>query len=98
MSALRRLKKEYKEIISSPPPGITARPINEKNLYEWEATIAGPSDTPYEGAIFDLKVVFPKNYPFAAPLITFITPIYHCNIDSSGHICISILAAAWSPV
>jgi ubiquitin-protein ligase len=96
MSGTQRLNKELKEIIASPPLGVTAG-LKDKNMYEWEATLLGPSGTPYADAIFKLKIVFPRGYPFQAPHITFVTPIYHCNINSSGDICLDILKEAWSP-
>jgi len=96
MSGTQRLTKELKDIVANPPPGITAG-LKDKNLYEWEATLVGPSGTPYSDAIFKLKFVFPKNYPFQAPRVTFVTPIYHCNVSSTGDICLDILKEAWSP-
>lgn len=95
--AVVRLTKEYSDIVEKPPVGITAGPKNASNLLEWVATMVGPEDTPYAGAVFSLKIVFPKNYPFNSPKIIFETPIYHCNINSSGDICLDILKDNWSP-
>lgn len=97
MSGLQRLKKEYLDIIKNPPNGITAGLKNKNNMYEWIATLIGPDATPYAGGLFTLKIIFPKKYPFTSPKITFVTPIYHCNISATGDICLDILKDNWSP-
>merc|ERR1712232_310020 len=67
------------------------------NLSFWRALIEGPPCSPFEGGVFALNVIVPDNYPFAAPRITFETPIYHCNVNDSGKICMDILQEAWAP-
>lgn len=67
------------------------------DLFTWQATIIGPTETPYEGGIFNLKILFPADYPFKSPKITFETKIYHPNINSNGAICLDILKDQWSP-
>merc|ERR1719486_1770937 len=67
------------------------------NLQFWRVLIEGPTDSPFEGGVFALNVVIPDNYPFHAPRITFETPIYHCNVNDSGKICLNILHEAWNP-
>ena len=41
------------------------------------------------------------NYPFSAPSMTFLTPIYHPNVDEDGKICLESLklppSGAWKP-
>lgn len=91
-----RLKKEYQDLIKNPPIGVTAG-MENNSLYEWIATLSGPTNTPYYGGLFTLKLTFPQNYPFAPPKITFVTPIYHCNINSNGEICLDILKDTWTP-
>ena len=58
----------------------------------------GPSDSPFQGGIFQLEIVFPKKYPFKPPQVRFTTPIYHMNINQHGAICLDILNTSWSPV
>ena len=94
--ALRRIKKELKELQTDPLPFSSAGPINE-DLFEWEATIMGPVGTPYAGGVFFLKIYFPTDYPFHPPKVSFISRIYHCNINSSGTIFLDILREEWSP-
>ena len=56
---------------------VTAGPIKEDDLTKWSGTLVGPSDTPYEGGIFQLEITFPEEYPYKPPKIIFKTPIYH---------------------
>jgi ubiquitin-conjugating enzyme E2 D len=94
--ANRRILNELEEIKSDPPSNCNAGPINE-NIYLWEGTIIGPSDSPYAGGMFKLLIHFPSNYPFKPPKIKFETPIYHPNINRHGSICLDILGTNWSP-
>jgi ubiquitin-conjugating enzyme E2 D/E len=65
--------------------------------FHWQATIMGPSDSPYSGGVFFLAIHFPTDYPFKAPKVNFTTRIYHPNINSNGSICLDILRDQWSP-
>lgn len=95
--AIKRIQKELQQLTKEPIPGITAKPENPNNLFEWIATIEGPSGSPYENGIFNLKISFPENYPFQIPKIVFTTKVYHCNI-SPTYICLDILKAnAYTP-
>ena len=94
---LRRIKKELDELNTNPPSNCSAGPVDDNNMYKWQATIIGPEGTPYQGGVFTLSVDFPVNYPFTSPRIVFVTQIYHCNINSSGSICLDILKDQWSP-
>ena len=93
---LRRLNKELEELNLSPPTNCSAGPIDE-NMFKWQATIMGPEGSPYHGGVFFLTIDFPSDYPFKSPRIVFKTPIYHCNINSNGSICLDILKDKWSP-
>ena len=94
--ALRRIKKEHKELIDDPPANCSAGPKNN-DLFSWEATILGPEDTPYVGGVFFLKIYLPTDYPFKPPKVNFETKIYHCNVNGNGSICLDILKDQWSP-
>ena len=59
--------------------------------------LIGPPESIYEGGVFFLKIKFPNDYPFKPPKVTFITKIYHPNINESGGICLDILKTKWSP-
>ena len=96
MSTVNRLKNELKDIVENPPTNCSAG-IVEDDIYHWQATILGPTESPYEGGIFYLQIQFPMDYPFKPPKVTFITKIYHCNINSTWTICLDILKDQWSP-
>lgn len=94
--SLKRIKRELIELEKDPPSNCSAGPTGN-DLYHWQATIMGPSETPYEGGVFFLEIHFPADYPFKPPKINFKTKIYHCNISQSGSICLDILKEKWSP-
>lgn len=84
-------------LMTSPTPGVSAFPHNG-DMLNWDGTILGPSGTPYENLTLKLSFVFPANYPFVPPQVTFRTPIYHPNVDMKGRICLDILKDKWSAV
>ena len=98
MSA-QRIRKELKllEEESKSMPGCSAGPVGD-DLLNWQGIIVGPEGTPYVGGVFKLEIKFPSDYPYKAPKVTFATPIYHCNINRAGNICLDILKDKWSPV
>ena len=103
LNAQETIKKEFKDINRNPAAtiGFSVGLPNENNLFEWRCTLMGPSDTPYAGSLFYVRVLFPDNYPQGRPEVQFITPIYHVNvnpvqnygpeIDPLGHVCINTL-------
>jgi ubiquitin-conjugating enzyme E2 D/E len=96
MSTLRRLQSELSELNTSAPSNCSAGPSDD-DMFKWQATIMGPEGSPYEGGVFYLRIDFPSDYPFKPPKIVFLTRIYHCNINSTGGICLDILKDQWSP-
>lgn len=96
MDYRKRIQKELADFMKDPVLNCSAGPKGN-DITEWQATITGPSATPYEGGLFSLSIKFPKDYPFKPPHVKFITPIYHCNVNSRGAICLDILKGEWSP-
>ena len=94
--SLKRINKELKDLTEDPPANCSAGPQGD-DLFDWMATIMGPEGTPYHGGLFFLRINFPTDYPFKAPKIAFTTPIYHCNVNRNGGICLDILKKQWSP-
>ena len=103
--ALNRIRKELIEFNKNVESEceydcFTAGPIDDSNMFEWEASIPGPENSLYEGGTFRLKIRFPLDYPFKPPEFTFQTKIYHPNFRKDGLICchaLSILFYDWNP-
>ncbi len=96
MSTVKRIQKELTEMQKTPPENCSAGIVGS-DIYHWNAVIIGPEGSPYHGGMFNLDIVFPVDYPFKAPKVTFQTKIYHCNVNSNGSICLDILKDNWSP-
>jgi len=92
--AVQRIKRELKEVLNSDEVArcsIHVELIGE-NFSELKGEIAGPPDTPYEGARFQLEIKIPETYPFNPPKVRFVTKIWHPNVSSvTGAICLDIL-------
>ena len=95
--SIKRLQRELAEIEKDTPANCSAGLVNPDDLFTWQATIIGPTETPYEGGMFNLIILFPTDYPFKPPKISFTTRIYHPNINRTGGICLDILKDQWSP-
>mmetsp|Transcript_10863 Transcript_10863/g.27891 ORF Transcript_10863/g.27891 Transcript_10863/m.27891 type:complete len:151 (+) Transcript_10863:66-518(+) len=95
--ASKRITKEYKDLMRDPPTACSAGPVNQDDMFQWAATIMGPEGTPYNGGVFQVKIIFPPDYPFKPPKVSFLTKVYHPNINSNGSICLDILKDQWSP-
>ena len=92
----KRITAELRDLRKDPPSNCSAGPETD-DIYKWEGVIMGPSDSPFAGGVFKLKINFPVDYPFKCPNVTFTTKIYHPNISTSGVICLDILKTNWSP-
>ncbi|KAK4503735.1 hypothetical protein PRZ48_004650 [Zasmidium cellare] len=88
-NVIKRLQSELMTLMTSPTPGISAFPTTD--MTKWNATMAGPSGTPYDNLSLKLTISFPSTYPLSPPEVLFKTPIYHPNVDFSGRICLDIL-------
>ncbi len=87
---LNRIEKEGEDSIFACP--------DEENILQWEATILGPENSPWEGGIFKLQLVFCEDYPSKPPAVKFISRLFHPNIYNDGRVCLDILDKNWSPV
>ncbi|KAM9789399.1 ubiquitin-conjugating enzyme E2 2-like [Neosynchiropus ocellatus] len=89
MEKNKRIREELKNLHRDPHPFFRIFPL-ESDLTFWKILMQGPPETPYEQGVFQLYCQFSKEYPVKPPLVRFLTPIYHCNINSVGRICHNI--------
>lgn len=96
--SLRRINAEYSQLIniSDEYKNMFMISSNGDNMYQWKATIYGPSESPYQNYIFNLDINIPPEYPSKAPNVKFTSPIIHINVNESGDVCLDILKNQWS--
>jgi ubiquitin-conjugating enzyme E2 L3 len=52
----------------------------------------------FDSGFIVLKCLSKVEYPFKPPVLRFITPIYHPNIDDKGNMCLTLLSTEnWKP-
>ncbi|KHJ48445.1 ubiquitin--protein ligase [Trichuris suis] len=68
------------------------------DIFKWDCAIRGPSDSPWEGGLYKIRVEFPENYPAAPTICTVDPPLFHPNVFPNGEVCLSILhPEGWNP-
>ena len=85
------LSKQLAELTKNPVDGFSVGLLNDSDIYVWQVMIMGPSDTYYDGGMFQATLTFPKDYPNNPPKMKFTSEIWHPNVYKNGDVCISIL-------
>ena len=90
MSPNGRLTKELAEVgKDDKTSGVKATPVKAGDLNHLKGTINGPLGTCYEGGVFEVDIIIPKQYPFEPPKMKFTTKVWHPNVSSqTGAICL----------
>ncbi|KAI8803485.1 ubiquitin-conjugating enzyme E2 [Cladochytrium replicatum] len=95
--AVKRLLSEFRELQADPSPEFTAAPL-EDNMLEWHFTIRGPNTGGFSGGRYHGRMIFPPDYPFKPPNISFLTP--NGRFEVGKKICLSITGhhpESWRP-
>lgn len=92
----KRILTDMRKLIKKPHSAVDIFP-SEADIGFWKLILEGPDSTPYSKGCWILYIKFPSEYPSIPPEVRFITPIYHCNINSQGKVCHSVLDRNWSP-
>ncbi|CAD8137345.1 unnamed protein product [Paramecium octaurelia] len=93
---LKRVMKELMIYEQKPHPFVKVFPCSHDVSF-WKIIMVGPEQTPYSNGIYILYMKFPQEFPLQPPDLRFLTSIYHCNINSQGRICHSILGRNYTP-
>ena len=67
---MKRINKEIKELLQDPIENIKFN-FNPSDIFQWEAFITGPQDSPYEGHVYKVIIKMPTDYPFKPPKVKF---------------------------
>ncbi|XP_031695502.1 ubiquitin-conjugating enzyme E2 L3-like, partial [Anarrhichthys ocellatus] len=71
--------------------------VDDSNILNWQGLLV-PDCPPYDKGAFRIELIFPAEYPFKPPKVTFKTKIYHPNIDEKGQVCLPIISVEnWKP-
>ena len=83
LESSKRIKEEFRDVnINSLCDASASVGLPEEdNFYKWRVALFAPKDTPYKGGLFYIEVIFPQYYPKGPPIIYFLTPIYHPNVN-----------------
>ena len=95
----KRLGKEWKQLEESPDEGDRFFAETKNNDLEWVMRLMVDDEAAsiYAGLCSVVKLTFPAEYPFKAPIIVFEPAIYHPGIkQDTGEVCADLLKG-WGP-
>ncbi|CAE7268622.1 UBE2D2 [Symbiodinium sp. CCMP2456] len=87
---MEELKADLKLIDAELPKGTCEIELVDSDLFHWEVALAGPIGSPYKGGTFRFQIWYPIDYPTKPPRLKCLTPVYHCNIDAKGTVCLDL--------
>jgi ubiquitin-protein ligase len=94
--AVKRLYRDYKELLKEKPPGISAAPLDDANWLKWHCNVIGASGTALEGQCIHFELNFDENYPSSAPKLYLLQLLNHPNVFGTNmpgryKICLNLL-------
>ena len=90
-TGIERIKKEFNHIKNDAVLSLIEGDISTINndYKHLRVCFKGPKGTPYENGIYYFDIVLKDDYPSSKPLVTFMTKIFHPNIElNSGKVCL----------
>mmetsp|Transcript_7272 Transcript_7272/g.26561 ORF Transcript_7272/g.26561 Transcript_7272/m.26561 type:complete len:129 (+) Transcript_7272:245-631(+) len=63
---VQRIMRQLKDLMTTPAEGIRVK-VNEENITDVVAELDGPTDTPFEGGMFKMRLSLPTDYPNNPP-------------------------------
>jgi ubiquitin-conjugating enzyme E2 S len=91
----QKILKELRELANKPLEDVQVH-VKGDNIRSIEATIIGPTGTPYDGGEYTIRLVFGADFPNVPPKGYFLTKIFHPNVASeTGEICVNTLKRDW---
>jgi len=90
-TTIKRLQQDFRSIQSEPVEGVFVELCDDSNFFEWRIYFEGPMKTPFEGGVYEAKLAFPTEYPYAPPVLTVISKFWHPNVYPDGKVCLSVL-------
>lgn len=97
-NAVRRLGRELQQLENSSNPQLVVRPTTD-SLLVWHFVLHSlPEDTPFKDGCYQGKLVFPADYPHAAPSLLMLTP--NGRLEVNRRLCLSMTdfhPESWNP-
>lgn len=92
-----RLKTELSSLQLLPGASLIVREALECKYVSVIEYIMSVEEGIYEGMVLHFIMKIPREYPFKAPKLFCMDPLFHPNVDEDGNVCMEMLRLGWSP-